>query len=185
MNNFSMGDNAGAVMVGQRDNRSGIKLKGRFDVICRDKYGNVKWRDYAFNKVVNQGIQYALDACFISGSQSTVWYLGLTDGTPSILATHTMSAHSGWTEVSDYTGNRKEWVEGRTAQTFDNSSNKATFTLDADGTTVGGCFLTDEDTGSTGSLFSGAAFSGGDKSGDSGDKLEVTYTIVGSDDTSS
>jgi hypothetical protein len=59
-----------------------------------------------------------------------------------------------------------------------NSSSPAIFTINA-GATIGGAFLISNNTkgGTTGTLFSAADFSGGDKPVLSGDTFNVTYTL--------
>jgi hypothetical protein len=162
----------------------GLKLGGVFTAECYDKHGRKKWEDKFHNVVVNVGVQHTLDVLFAGGTQVNPWYMGLL-ATTDILSTHTSTDISEATECSD--AQRPTFVDGRTANTVDNSSGKSTFNIDADGTTVEGAFLiSSEDFGSTeGILLSGGVFSGGTKVGDSGDKIIVTYTFVGSDDTSS
>ena len=188
MERFGIGDKASAQAIFVKDVPvSKMRIGGRFDVICIGKDGKEKWRDRAYNKVVNQGLQHALDVVLTGGTAVGTWYVGLTESAPTVVAGDLTSTH-GFEELAAgtaYTGDRKAWVEGRTNQTVDNSSNKSTFTIDVDATTVGGALLNSEATGDTGVLFSAAAFSGGDKAADSGDKIIVTYTIVASDDTSS
>jgi hypothetical protein len=62
--------------------------------------------------------------------------------------------HDDHTDISEATecsdAQRPTFVDGRTANTVDNSSGKSTFNIDADGTTVEGAFLiSSEDFGST------------------------------------
>jgi len=164
--------------------KSGIRLGGIFVAESFDKYGNLKWKDDAHNKVVNVGIQKILDCSFSGAAQVGTWYMGLMAST-AITSTYTSTDISEATEISN--ANRPAYVETRSGQTLTNNAAKSTFTIDADGTTVEGAFLISSNTiGSTaGLLMCGAPFSGGTKVGDSGDKIIVTYTFVGSDDTSS
>ena len=165
--------------------KNNIKLGGIFKVKCFDKNGRLKWEDKAKNLVVNEGLNHQLDILFISGTtQIDPWYLGLTDGTPTVNAADTLASHTGWTEVTAYTGDRKEFVDTRTNQSVDNSASKASFAIGTNGTTVGGAFLCSVASGTSGTLLCAAAFSGGDKSADDGDTLEVQYTYSASDDNS-
>ena len=164
---------------------SGIKVGGNFQVICRDKDGREKWRDTIDNLVVNVGLQHILDIVFSGGTQIDPWYVGLTGSTPSPAAGDTMGSHAGWTEFQNYDeGTRQTWVEVRSGQSMDNSASKAAFTISADSSTIGGAFLTSDNTkgGTTGTLMAAGAFSGGDKSADDDDTLEVTYTFSAADD---
>ena len=152
-----------------------LNLKGKYTITCFDSEGNVKWEDTAENLVVNEGLEHILDVSLSGATQITTWYIGLTDGTPTVAATDTLASHAGWNEVTDYTeGARQEFVEARTGQTTSNSASKAVFSINAT-TTVGGAFLTSASTGTTGTLLSAAAFTNGDKSVSSGDTIQVQY----------
>jgi hypothetical protein len=93
-----------------------------------------------------------------------------------------MSSHAGWTEVTDYSQTERPTATFGSAtaadpSVIDNSGSVAVFTINGT-TTVGGAFLTSNDTkgGTTGILFSAADFqSPGDRSVVSGDTLNVTY----------
>ena len=88
-------------------------------------------------------------------------------------------------EESSYTGNRQEYVEAAaSSQSITNSANKASFSINADSQTAGGAFLASVATGTSGTLLCCAAFTGGNKSVDDGDTLEVTYTVSAADDGS-
>lgn len=163
-----------------------IKVGGEFVVTCRDPDGNIKWVEKAKNIVTNVGLQHILDILFVSAtSQVDPWYVGLTDGTPSVAAGDTMSSHAGWSEVTAYDeANRQTFTDARTGQSVDNDGNEAVFTIDTNSTTIGGAFLCSDNTvgGSTGTLLCVAAFTGGDKSADDNDTLTVDYTFSAADD---
>ena len=161
----------------------GVQFRGMYEVEAHDKHGNFKWRSYAKNVVTTTGITHIMG---LMGNDTTIiatWYLGLLASTDIT----TTDIISGIGEATEYTGTRKTWTNGLTVNTLSNTGNLATFTMDADGTTVEGCFLCSSNTngGAAGILLSGAPFTGGSKTGDSGDVLTVTYKLVGSDDTSS
>lgn len=157
-------------------------FENRWDIVCRDKHGNVKWRDHIDNIVVNAGLDYLLDAGLSGGTPVTSWYIGLLSDSPTVAAADTMSSHSGWTEVTAYDeANRQAWSEGGVSgQSISNSGNEATFTISTNGTDIGGAFLTSNNTkgGSSGTLYAAGAFSAGDKSLDDGDTLDVTCTAT-------
>jgi len=164
------------------------KLKGVYVADCKDKYGNFKWHEEFENIVTDTGIHHIMEAGLTTNSTEIVnWYVGLISTDTTVLDTYTMGSHAGFTEATEYSEDtRPEWTKTLSAQTCGNTSDKATFTLNANGTTISGAFISSSKTagGDSGILLSAAIF-GSAKTGDSGDKLEVSYKIVGSDDTSS
>lgn len=160
-----------------------IAPHGRFHVECHGPDGRLKWCETFDNTVVNAGKNYYLDAAYSGGTAITSWFLGLTDGTPTVAAGDTMGSHAGWVEVTAYDeANRQAWTEaGPSSQVITNAASPAVFTISANGTVVGGAFLTSNNTkgGTTGTLNSAGAFSTGDKTADDNDTLTVTYQITG------
>lgn len=158
---------------------------GKFTMECYDSEGNLKWRAEEKNLVVNSGLQYMCGTALTSVAQITTWYIGLygagASSTPA--AGDTMASHAGWTEVVPYSNATRPACTFATATTANpsvatNSASVAAFTINATAT-VGGAFLTSNSTksGTTGTLFSAADFTGGDRSVASGDTLNVTYTL--------
>lgn len=161
------------------------KFHGSFSADCYDRHGQPKWHaDCKKNVVTDTGIAHMLDAVFAGGTQYDPWYVGLLAST-EMLSTYRQGDISEATEYNE--ANRPAFVDARSAQTVTNSANKSTFSIVADGTTVEGAFICSSNSiGDTvGTLLCGAPFDGGAKVGDSGDSVVVTYTFVGSDDTSS
>lgn len=157
---------------------------GVFTVKCFDKDGNLKWEDAAHNLVVNEGLQDMNTKYFKGSGYTATWYLGLVTGPGSgnsYAAGDTLASHIGWSEDTNYSGNRKAVTFG-TASTADpsvltNSLVPSLFSITGS-TTVAGAFLTNVNTGTSGILFSVANFqSPGDRSVVSGDTLSVTYTF--------
>lgn len=176
-------DRAIASVRSRRNLRSKAGIRGYYTVVCKDKDGKVKWVDHCENQFVNLGLDYIIDVAFGgAGAQAQIHppYLGLTDGTPTIAAADTMASHTGWTEVTAYTeGTRQEFVDANTATgQRDNSASVASFSINGT-TTVGGIFCTSDNTksGTSGTLISVVAFTGGDRSLVNLDTLEVTYTV--------
>lgn len=163
---------------------AGIRLAGRFIITCRGSTGERKWEEYIENLVVNEGLQYILDSAFLGSSQVTSFFIGLTGTTPSAAAANTLTTHAGWTEVSAYTGNRKAWTKVRSSQTLSNSASKGSFSIDENDTTCGGALVGTVSTGTAGKLICVGAFTGGDKTADSGDTVEVQYDLAAADDGS-
>lgn len=158
---------------------------GVYKVQCVGADGHVKWEEEMHNLVVNQGLQNMVAAYLDAATQTTVWYIGLITGPGSgttIAAGDTLASHAGWTEYTDYTGNRKTATFG-TATTadpsvIDNTASPASFAISGAGGTVAGAFLASVDTGTSGILFSASDFqSPGDRVVVSGDTLNVQYTF--------
>lgn len=148
----------------------------------RVEQGVLKWADENHNTVVNVGLDDVLDKYFKGSAYTAAFYVGLTDGTPTIAAGDTMASHAGWAEVTAYDEAARQTLTlgSVSSQSVDNSASKATFTISTNSTTVGGAFATTNSTkgGSTGTLYGGAALSAGDKSLDDGDTLQVTVTLT-------
>ena len=158
-----------------------LRMGGVFEFECHDKHGNFKWSTYANNLITDTGIAHLMDLTFAAGdTRNDVWYLGLLADTDI----KTTDIIGGITEATEYTGDRKPWVEARTAKVITNSGNLATFTFDKDATTVDGAFLcsSDDKAAPGGVLMAGAAFAAG-KVGDSGDVLTVTYALTFADNS--
>lgn len=161
------------------------KAGGVYKIQCIGADGAVKWEDEMHNLVVNQGLQSMVSVYLDGGTQITTWYIGLITGPGSgttIAAGDTLASHAGWTEYTDYSGNRKTATFG-TATTadpsvIDNTASPASFTISGAGGTVAGAFLCSVDTGTSGTLFSASDFqSPGDRVVVSGDTLNVSYTF--------
>ncbi len=156
---------------------------GQWVAVARDPRGRVKWVDtIECNIVVNEGLDHLLDVTLSGATQITTWYLGLTDGTPTVAGADTMSSHAGWVEVTAYDeANRVTWSDGGvSSQSVDNSASQARFTISANGTVIGGAFLVSNNTkgGSTGTLYAAGAFTAADKDLDDDDTLDVTATFT-------
>lgn len=161
------------------------KAGGVYKIQCVGADGNVKWEDEMHNLVVNTGLQSMVAVYLDGATQITTWYLGLITGPGSgttIAAGDTLASHAGWTEFTNYTGNRKTATFG-TATTadpsvIDNTASPASFSISGAGGTVAGAFLASVDTGTSGTLFSASDFqSPGDRVVVSGDTLNVSYTF--------
>lgn len=158
-----------------------ITFENHYIVECIGPDGKLKWTNEFDNLVTNEGLNDNLDKYLKGSTYTAAFYVGLTDGTPTVNAADTMSSHAGWTEVTDYSESTREaLVLGTVAsQSVDNSASKASYSINATAT-VGGAFITTVSTkgGTTGVLYGVGAFTGGDKSVDNGDTLNVTVTCT-------
>lgn len=158
-----------------------IKLSTHYKVECFDATGKLKWAEEFDNLVVTAGLNDSLDKHFKGSSYTAAWYVGLTAGSPSFAAGDTMSSHAGWTESAIYSESVRQTLSlgSVSGGSVDNSASKASYSINGSGT-VGGAFVVTDNTksGSTGTLYGGGAFSGGNRTVASGDTLNVTITLT-------
>ena len=163
----------------QHDTDMNLGLKNIWEVVCLDSDGNEKWREINKNLVTTEGLNHVLSSTLDGGTQITTWYVGLK-GTGSAAAGDTMSSHSGWSEVTDYSQSVRQTLTLGTAAagSIDNSASKASYSINATAT-VAGAFITSDSTksGTTGTLYGVVDFASS-RSVISGDTLEVTVTLT-------
>ena len=180
-------DTVSAGLIANPKGTERVGAGGVYTVTCVGADGVEKWSDTFPNLVVNEGLQSMNQTYFVGSGYTAAWYLGLVEGPgsgTSYAAGDTLASHAGWTELTpgtDYTGNRKAVTFG-TATTADpsvisNSASAASFAMLVNGTVVAGAFLCSVASGTSGVLFSAGDFTGGDKTVDNGDTLNVTYTF--------
>lgn len=135
-----------------------LRFRNKF-TLTHERNGLIIARREAFNSVVTVGKNDLLDVAFGGGTQKTMWYFGLINNspTPTLLTADTLASHTGWTEWTSYTGNRKEWVDAAAASGSKGTSSLASFTISASGTLYG-AFLGSVDTGTSGILWAHTAF---------------------------
>lgn len=173
---------AGVGKSAQERERGGFG--GVFKVECFDVDGNLKWVDEFHNLVVNEGLQDLNNKYFKGVTYSAAWYLGLVTGPGSgttYNAGDTLATHAGWTEFTNYSGNRKAVTFGTPTladpSVISNTASPSQFVITGAGGTVAGAFLASVASGTSGILFSEGDFTGGDKIVASGDTVNVTYTF--------
>jgi len=154
-----------------------LGFKGLWEFRCLDSNGNIKWEELIPNLITSQGLNHILDTEFHNGTKVETWYVGLKHA-GNAAAGDTLSSHGGWTECANYTGNRKSYNEAAASSgSITNSAAKASFSINANNQVIAGGFLCSAENGTSGTLFSVVDFTGGNKTCDNGDTLEVTYTI--------
>ncbi|MDY0313747.1 MAG: hypothetical protein RBR32_01590 [Bacteroidales bacterium] len=164
--------------------KSSFVVGGKFIVECFDKEGNLKWVELAENLVTNQGLDKILDSTLHNDASAT-WYVAIFESNTTPLATHTYAV-PGYTESTAYDeATRPEYNEAASSgQSITNSANKAAFTINATKTIYGAALVnvnTKGDTAGGGVLLCSALFSSS-KNVESGDTLNVTYTVSAADD---
>ena len=159
----------------QHNENVGLALTNIWTVTCLDSEGNEKWSETKKNLITTEGLNHILDTQFHAGTQVSTWYIGLK-GTGTVAATDTLASHAGWSEVSDYSGTRKEWTEG--AASSGSMTNATAVDFSITGTaTVAGAFLASATSGTTGTLYGVVDFASS-RSVLSGDTLQVTVTVT-------
>ena len=187
MEHSKAADSVTAGMITQRAGTESVGAGGVYTVTCVGADGVEKWSDTFHNLVVNQGLQDMNSKYFSASGYTAAWFLGLVTGPGSgntYAATDTLATNPGWNELvpgTAYTGNRKAVTFG-TATTADpsvisNSAAPSSFAMLVNGTVVAGALLASVNSGTSGILFSVGNFTGGDKTVDNGDTLNVTYTF--------
>ncbi len=161
-----------------------LGVGGYFVIECRDADGNLRWEDTAENGVTNTALNDVLNVYLRNTSATANWYIGLVDNSSftGFAAGDTIASHTGWAESVAYSNtNRVQWSPG--ASSSQGVTNGTTCDFNMNGTaTIKGLFLASDNTksGTTGKLFSTAAFSGGNQTVNNGDTLKVTYTVSAS-----
>ena len=160
---------------------SGVSAGGFFHVECVDRDGVTRWVDDTHNVVVNGALDSILNVYLRAVAAITTWYLGLVDnaGFTAFAVGDTMASHAGWVESQDYTqATRNAWVPGASSGQTVTNGTTVDFSMNAT-KTIRGIFLNsaNDKGGTTGTLFSTAAFSGGNQAVANGDTLKVTYTV--------
>lgn len=176
------GDSVGGAAKANGLNESKIAMSSVYRFEARDSQGNIKWVEEVTNLVTNAGLDDLLDKYLKGSAYTASFFVGLTDGTPTTAAADTMASHAGWVEVTAYDeATRPALTLGAVSgQSVSNTASKADFTVSTNGTTIGGGFITTVNTkgGTTGTLYSVAAFAAGNKALDDGDTLSVTVTLT-------
>jgi hypothetical protein len=158
-----------------------IRFHGEYTVRCIAPDGTVRWIAMARNLITNAGLNDVLNAYIRGTTQTTAWYMGLVDnsGFTAFAAADTMSGHAGWSESQAYSnGSRPQWSPGAASNQSITNGSTVNFSMNASAT-IRGIFIASNSTtgGTSGTLFSEAAFSGGNQSVNSGDTLQCTYTL--------
>ena len=177
--NLTNGMTADGGLKMTEDNNVDLRLKNPWEVVCKGSDGREKWRELNDNLIVTVGLNALLTEFFKGSSYTATWCVGLKS-TGTALAADTMSSHSSWTEITDYSESVRQTIVLGTpsAGSVDNSASKATFSINGT-TTIFGAFLTSSNTksGTAGTLYGVVDF-GSSRAVISGDTLEITVTLT-------
>src|SRR5574343_456062 len=141
-----------------------------------------RWSDH--NLCTDQGLNYLLGAGFSAVTAITAWYVAPFNNNHTPAAGNTY-ATPGFTEATNYSGNRQQWQEGGVAaKSITNSANKASLTFSSAATIYGAALVgggtsatTKGDKAGGGTLYNVSAFTSGVKAMASSDVLKVTITL--------
>lgn len=174
-------DLALAGLVARNQVNDEMLARGHFVIECRDADGNLKWVEDGPNLIVTTGLNKLLQETLSGAAYTAAWFMGLVNasGFTAIAAGDTMASHAGWTESAAYSAATRPSVSFAAASGGSKATSAAvSFAINATAT-LKGVFLADNSTksGTTGTLFSAKAFAA-DRSVQSGDTLNVTYTAA-------
>ena len=177
--NLTNGMTADGGLKMKEDNNVDLRLKNTWEVVCKGSDGKEKWRELNDNLIVTVGLNALLTEFFKGSSYTATWCVGLKS-TGAALAADTMSSHSSWTEITDYSESVRQTIVLGTpaAGSVDNSASKATFSINGT-TTIFGAFLANASAkGGTGGTLYGVVDFGSSRAVISGDTLEITVTLT-------
>lgn len=140
------------------------------------------WREKLYhNLVTDVGANNMLDNHLSAAGLTTTWYMLLISsvGYSAIVAGDTASSHAGWTEFVGYSNaNRPTASWNSAAARAKATASGLVFNINASGTVKGsGLISNNTKGGTTGVLFSGGLFSGGDQPVIDTNTLTVNYTL--------
>lgn len=133
-----------------------------------------------WNDVTVVGKNHLLDVTFGNSTpvtQVATWYIGLINNspTPVLSENDTLASHTGWSELTTYSGNRKAWDDLNTSAKVKGTNTVSTFTFSGSGTAYG-IFICAVASGTSGVLWATGAF---DSTVDfiTSDDLKISYGI--------
>lgn len=169
--------------------QSKTRIGGLFKLECLDKNGRVKWVDEVHNLITNEGLDHLLDVLLHADTQVDPWYLAIFEDNHTPVAGDTYAV-PGYTECTAYDeATRPAYVEAAaSSQSVTNSASPGTFTINATKSVYGAALVgggsapgTKGDAAGGGTLLCAVSFSSV-KNVESGDTLNVTYTLSAADD---
>ena len=181
--NTNIGDICSAFVDRGASYDEAMSLHGTYQIVCHDKFGDIKWVDVIDNLVTTVGKNFTMDTILGNVAGGAV-VMGLK-GTGTAAVTDTQASHT-WLEVGlanapTYSGTRKTPTFSAATAGAKSTSTAVIFTMTGSGT-VAGCFIniggsaTIDNT--SGTLFSAGDFTAGSKTVTSGDTLSVSYTAT-------
>lgn len=142
---------------------------------------HIVWEQPIENLVVTVGKNNILDNGLAGSAYTAAFYISLISTTgygAGVVAGDTMASHAGWTESTVYSNATRIVTAWNAAAAGSKALNAALGFLINGSDTIKGCFMTTVSTkgGTTGTLYSGGLFTGGDQPVVNGNTLNVSYT---------
>ena len=180
----NVGDSCSATIDRGASYEESMSLHGTYNIVCHDRFGDIKWVDVIGNLVTTVGKNSTMDTMLGNVAVGAV-VMGLK-GTGTAVVANTQASHASWLEVGlanapTYSGSRKTPVFSAASAGVKSTSTPVVFTMTGSGT-IAGCFInlgglaTIDNT--TGVLFSAGDFTAGSKPVTSGDTLSVSYSAT-------
>ncbi len=169
------------------ENKSGIRLGGRFITECYDKEGNFKWVDLTHNLVTDEGNTRILNTMFKGTTQIATWYAGLVESNTTATSTMTYDVPIFTETISYDEVTRPAYVViAATQSTITNAAAKATFTASATKTIYGAAIFSkntkgDHPAGADNVLYCYGKFAA-ERDVVDDDVMNLTYIITSADD---
>lgn len=139
--------------------------------------GRIIGKYHGKNGVTVVGKNHLLDVGFGGAAAVSPWYIGLISQspTPVLSENDTLASHGGWTELTAYAGDRKEWVDAAAASKIKGTTTAATYVFTGTGT-VGGLLIASVATTTSGVLWATGLFTTPIPVEDT-DEIRVTYGV--------
>lgn len=135
------------------------------------------------NIVVNEGLDYILDAALSNATQETAFYIGIYKNNYTPQATNSMATFAGAGVAGEANSEidesaRQAWTEaGVSSRTITNSASPAEFTANTSVSIYGAFLATDNTLGGTSGTLIAASKFGAVRNLEDDDVLSVTYTL--------
>lgn len=159
---------------------SGAAIGGTFAWTCRDRRGQVRWRDATPNGPTLEGLNEFLNRNFRAQPQ-TAWYFGLIDqsGYTGLSPADTHVSHPGWAEWASYSGSRPAWSPQPAAGGVMGTLTGSAWVMTANGQLRGGFLASRAATGTgVGAVIYCTAVRTTPRTVSIGDTITATYAVT-------
>ena len=144
---FGFNDKIKANVERQTESMHGVCFDAEWHWKCY-RHGLLLWEEEYFNRIVDEGLTYALSVAFKDGAKKTTWYILMFENDYTPVAGNKYDI-PGFVETTAYNeANRPLWNCGEiVANAITNSSNIASFTFNATKMIYGGALVSNNTKG--------------------------------------